>query len=446
MEYSSVQQTTPKLSIDTSTFQDPLKETQSQTFRTKSASRIPQHHGSFEYTLKDWQLIPHAPGDVSISPPFTISQNDQWILQVFPEGKSTRQSGNVVFALRNLSRKQIRATCTLKMTGREQSVALIRESDRAQPFAHAADWEVDTGVTFTEIAKQDSEWLQEDGSLHVIVEMTVCGHPETLHGDDLFNVVQPWHDISGEGANVPTLADDLLMLLDTNASILNLDSGAKIETTTNNSPENPDTMLWKSDITLVSEQERISCHQCILAARSRVFCEMLQSAGTSMKMFIHAGKLFVTKHVHPTVLRAFVHFLYTDHCNEDFLLEDDGEHLCCLLRAASKYEIKGLLALCSQYLITTLTTENAAGRLALAHVCHGTEKMQAATLHFIAVHSAEIKETEGFQNLDAELYRLVVGEMTTSPSSSTLVPRQSINEGYIVLHFHAFMYKPSVTH
>jgi hypothetical protein len=60
-----------KLSISTS----PISKEKS---HSKSASHIPQVHGSFEYTLKDWRLIPHNPGEVTLSPPFTISQNDQW--------------------------------------------------------------------------------------------------------------------------------------------------------------------------------------------------------------------------------------------------------------------------------------------------------------------------------------------------------------------------------
>jgi len=44
------------------------------------------------------------------------------------------------------------------------------------------------------------------------------------------------------------------------------------------------------------------------------------------------------------------------------------------------------------------------------------------------VHSAEVTETEGFQQLDGELYRLVVAEMTTSPYSS-LSDKQSPSEG-----------------
>lgn len=310
------------------------------------------------------------------------------------------------------------------MEGKDQCQEFNRETEPAKPFAHNSEWDIDTGLTFAEITNKDSDWLQADGSLFVVVEMTICGNPAVLQSEgltDLNDMLEPVE------SRIPTLADDMLRLLDINSSIEVLESGQKI-ITANVLSDNLD-LLWKSDITLASEYELIPCHKCILAARSPVFCEMLQTTGTNMKMFVQAGKLYVTKHVHPSVLKAFVYYLYSDHCDVEFLLEDDGFHLSSLLRAASKYQVKGLLALCSQYLITTLTVENAASRLALAHACQGTEKMQAATLHFIAMHSAEVTETEGFQKLDADLYRLVVGEMTTSPYTSLEGPGGSLDEG-----------------
>jgi hypothetical protein len=423
--FSPVQQQEARLSISTS----PLKQEGGES-HSKSACHIPQIHGSFEYTLKDWELIPHSPGEVTLSPPFTISQNDQWVLQVFPEGNNSHESGNVTFALCNLTKNTMRATCKLTVFGKDQCQEIVKETEPARPFSHISEWVVDTGLTFNDIANKDSDWLQDDGSLLVVVEMIICGNPEVLHGKGI--PTSDLETLKAADAPVPTLASDLLKLLDINSSIEVCPSGEKIFTT-NVSSNNLD-VLWKTDITLASEDKRIPCHQCILAARSPVFCEMLQSSGTSTKMFFQAGKLYVTKHVHPTVLQAFVYYLYSDHCNDEFLLEDDGDHLCHLLRASSKYQVQGLTSLCSQYLITSLTVDNAASRLALAHACKGTELLQAATLHFIAMHSPEVAETEGFQNLDAELYRLVVGEMTSAPAgrSSSSTPDEG-HECYVII-------------
>jgi hypothetical protein len=392
----------------------PASQVKEEKLHSKVSCHIPQVQGSFEYTLNDWRLVPHRPGEATLSPSFTIAYDDLWCLEVFPEGKDVNFSGNVTFNLRNVAKQTVRASCRLTISGRKNSQKeIICETEPAKPFSSLSDWTVDTGLTFSETAEKNSMWLQEDGSLQVIVEMKICGKPESMYGPglkEMSTVMEP------DEAPVPSLADDMLHLLDLNSSIIALESGDTIVTTTNGGAKSYD-MLWKSDITLASEDEKVPCHQCILAARSPVFCDMLQTGATSMKMFLQAGKIYVTKHVHPSVLRVFVCFLYTDHCDENFLLEDNGLHLGYLLRAGCKYEVKGLIALCSEYLIATLSVENAATRLGTACACKGCDKLRDAILHFIALHVSDVTLTEGFQELDASVCRMVVGEIATPPAT-----------------------------
>ena len=389
----------------------------------KCACHVPQHHGTFEYTMNDWKIIPHYPGEVTLSPPFSMTDKDQWVLQVFPEGRNAHKSGNIVLSLCNMMKSTVRATCKLHVVGRGQDHSVVKESQPAQAFSHIGEWEVDTGITFAEVSHEESDWLQEDGSLCISVEITICGDPEVLER----NSANSCGAYQVPNLVAPSLADDMLHLLDVHSSMDILPTGEKTTTTTLKGPNNLE-MIWKSDITLVSENERISCHQCILAARSPKFRSILQSSGTDMKLFFQAGKLFVDKHVHPSVLKAFVYYLYSDHCDEDFLVEGDGANLPHLMRAASKYEVKGLQALCSRYLLTTLTVNNVADRLALAHSCPGAEKLQSSILHFIVMHSSQVSETDGFRQLNKELYRLVVEEMSASPYNS-MARRQMSDEG-----------------
>ena len=245
--------------------------------------------------------------------------------------------------------------------------------------------------------------------------MTICDNPTLIKNEEFMECL-----IEPTGSEVTTLASDLVKLIDISSHVnINDDSAS-----------NRDIFGQYCDITLVSEDIKMPCNQCILAARSEVFCEMLQTAGTKTKLFLHAGKLYVTKHIHPSVLCAFVTYLYTDRCNENFLMEPDSPNATLLLRAASKYQVKGLLALCSCHLIRTLSVENASDVLSLSHECKGTELLKSATLHFIAIHTHAVVETKGFHTLDAALCRLVLEELSNNEKGNYM---NEIGKCYLLL-------------
>jgi hypothetical protein len=70
----------------------------------------------------------------------------------------------------------------------------------------------------------------------------------------------------------------------------------------------------KSDIILHSGDVNIPCHKCILSARSYHFQEILAAPSLSLSLsLLQSGKIKV-KTIHPSILREFVNFIYTDEC------------------------------------------------------------------------------------------------------------------------------------
>jgi BTB/POZ domain len=109
-----------------------------------------------------------------------------------------------------------------------------------------------------------------------------------------------------------------------------------------------------TDITLVAGSPvmvDIRCHKSILASRSPVLRQKMTKAGFEMKLFFGQGKLSLTIPNVPNACLAdtvsdLILFIYTDTVSDDALLIRSRN----LLRAAVKYEVKSLVALCENYI------------------------------------------------------------------------------------------------
>lgn len=146
--------------------------------------------------------------------------------------------------------------------------------------------------------------------------------------------------------------------------------------------KNQHVMLGKHNITLIAKNKLVSCHKCILTTRSPVFCAKLQMKRTKMKLFLTGNKLDVTKHIHPAVLKSFVNYFYSDPENIDELMFVNKRlQLKMLLCAAMFYDVKGLIALCSQHLI-------------IASSCLSTAFVPTTVFNFIANHHRRTTSNE----------------------------------------------------
>lgn len=245
---------------------------------------IPQKKGTYEFEIQDWNLVPHTMGQSLVGSKFAVSEFDHWQISVFPGGMDSERNGRISVVVKNIGGENIRATCNLfvlTIAGQRESFA---KSDPGHLFesgdAENNQWVVDMPVTFEETLSEFSTYIR-DNTMKIIVEMTVCSSPSILSGDNT---------CCATNADCATLASDMKFLLNETES-----AG------------------MRSDVVLSSGKENMPCHQCILSARSPVFRDMFKSPTLGIDMFFKAGKLH-TSDIEPSILKEFVHFLYTDQC------------------------------------------------------------------------------------------------------------------------------------
>jgi len=86
-----------------------------------------------------------------------------------------------------------------------------------------------------------------------------------------------------------------------------------------------------SDITIVVDGERLPAHRIFLFARSKYFSDILNGNETNEIQETDFSA---------TIMREFLHYLYTDHCTDDSILFIHGR---VLLLVAIKYEVDSLI-------------------------------------------------------------------------------------------------------
>jgi len=309
---------------------------------------VPQSTGSYEFHVRDFELLPHGVNKQYLSSPFTISGKDKWDLTIIPGGSENDLSRSILVAVRNLNSTVCRASCSLFLSSGSTGLKFVASTDvpkSFEPYGSENDtWMTPLPFTFQEAVKNNFEFLI-NGEMVVVAKMTICGDPEFLSINDFI----PDHPTT-------TLAADLEYLLSQASSVGGM----------------------KYDIILVSGDVRIPCHQCILSCRSRVFRESFLTSANAMKLMLHAGKNVVNK-IHPSVLREFVHFLYTDECRPEYLA---GDLLQNMFSAACKYKVLGLMSICEKSMANNITVANAANYLDLADSV-GAKSLKQACLKFI---------------------------------------------------------------
>ena len=128
-------------------------------------------------------------------------------------------------------------------------------------------------------------------------------------------------------------------------------------------------------------------HKAILAARSPVF----------EKMFEHDLKEKVTNAVDvvdidPEVFKELLTYIYTEKAPNIKTLASP------LLRAAEKYQLKRLKALCEQRLSYDLQVSNSAETLVLAHT-YQAQQLKKNALKYIIRHRDEVRNTKDWETV-----------------------------------------------
>ncbi|CAN6343289.1 unnamed protein product [Urochloa humidicola] len=142
-------------------------------------------------------------------------------------------------------------------------------------------------------------------------------------------------------------------------------------------------------------------HGSLLAVRSPVFAaELLAAAGNKSGSDSVRGPIKV-EGLEPRVLKALLHFIYTDRLPE-MAAEDAVVMARGLLAAAARYKLERLKLMCEELLCDRIGVDTVAGNLAVARQ-HGCQSLAAMCMEFIAGpgNLKAVMETQEFHKIKA---------------------------------------------
>ena len=141
-----------------------------------------------------------------------------------------------------------------------------------------------------------------------------------------------------------------------------------------------------ADFVFKVENEKISAHKVILAARSPIFAAMFQH-----DMKENKTNETEIKDETPAAFKALLRFIYTGQCKVGLLAEE-------ILVAANKYDIRDLKEICARKLRKNLTVENAARLLVLSDL-HQVNDLKDGAIRFINENAAAVTKTPSWSDL-----------------------------------------------
>ena len=143
-----------------------------------------------------------------------------------------------------------------------------------------------------------------------------------------------------------------------------------------------------SDIKIICEGKTIHCHKNVLGSQSDVFETMfLNMDMTEAK----SGELKIEDFKAET-METFIYYLYNEEVKDVNLINTD------LLYVADKYNISGLLELCSGHLKSNLSPNNALDVLLSAHQMNQEELFRAAS-KFVHENKGQLAKTSAWKEM-----------------------------------------------
>ncbi|CAL4898727.1 unnamed protein product [Urochloa decumbens] len=128
-------------------------------------------------------------------------------------------------------------------------------------------------------------------------------------------------------------------------------------------------------------------HGSLLAARSPVFtAELAAATKKSGSSGVHDHIIIKVEDVEPRVVKAMLHFIYTDTLPPEMTAQQEEEAVAMargLLAAAARYELERLKLMCEEMLCERIGVDTVAGTLAVARQ-HGCHVLAAMCMEFIA--------------------------------------------------------------
>ncbi|CAJ1412992.1 unnamed protein product [Effrenium voratum] len=301
---------------------------------------VSKQTGVGRFRIDGFSLLYRKKGDPVSSGPIIEIGDAKWEILVYPSGNERCKDGWIRVSVRCISgQREVRALYSVSVLN---AVGEVKRGG----------WGFDNFIRQERLTDR-SKGFAEDV---VVFEATV-----TVLGQEDFKL-QPL--ASEPGAFQEDLAADLRVLWD---------SGQH------------------SDLTLEVEDAALHVHSLILSARSAVFARMLASDMSEAKT-----RVIRIVDADAETMRLLCEYIYTGTLHERPW--DSSELSACLLQAAAKYQVNGLVRWCSAKIAQTLVVDTVAEWLVLAsQIGPQAEALKSKCLSLAASNLAEVQGTEGWQ-------------------------------------------------
>jgi len=148
---------------------------------------------------------------------------------------------------------------------------------------------------------------------------------------------------------------------------------------------------WHADVALLVDGRVMKVHSLIIATRSHVFKQMLNSG-----MRESSTHTINITDMDWDVLNHLCNFMYSGMVKNSVWANDAT--ICSLMHAASKYEVLSLLDLCAEKVAELVSVDNAANWL-LVSTQLNIEPLKAFCANFVVKHLSEVQTTTGWERL-----------------------------------------------
>ena len=146
-----------------------------------------------------------------------------------------------------------------------------------------------------------------------------------------------------------------------------------------------------SDVKIVCDDKQFDCHKVVLSSQSEVLKTMFKNKSLIEKQSEGVMKID-EKDVNSDTMEQLLLYLYFQKVKDNNMINGD------LMIAADKYDVKGLLDLCTKYLESNLSDENALEVLVKAELV-GQMNLFAAASKFVCKNIGRVNKTSAWEEM-----------------------------------------------
>lgn len=294
-------------------------------------TRLVDQKYDFTWTIPDFSLCKEKPGEMLYSPVFPRGCSKlKWRLAAYPKGFDAEREDFLALVIIPAAENEttVRAKYKISIVDGENEKYSLQDEE----ISDRGSWLYMGFLKYVGLGMLGSSGYLPDDNLTVLCELTIEGYSVTGYSNDF--LVEPAEC---------TLSQDF------------------------------DSFLGKQefgDLTLTVCGKKVLVHKAILAARSPVFADKLETC--------NQNRLDITD-IGYEELREMVHYMYTGRSRNADRLS------VTLLEAADKYGLIGLKRICENALSSMLNIDNVFKILACASR-HNAEELKTRATRFMNAH------------------------------------------------------------